>query len=116
MSMGTYEDQTADKGDVASRRGAARDGRAAAMSRRRALAAGRSAVAPTEQRVPIASRDAGHTPVAIDGMAAGRLGRALSMQRRRQLSQGKQALGEDRSEAAASAVTPVLIVHHGGAR
>ena len=145
MSMGLYEDQTADTGDVAAFRDAARDARAAAMARRRALAAGRTALAPAHERVRTALREAelrapeapgsatpaasngqgspsgahgvtGHTPVAIDGMAAGRLGRALSMQRRRQLSQGKQALGGDRTAAAAGAGTPVLIVHRGGAR
>jgi hypothetical protein len=107
MSMGTYDDQTADDAGVAALRGAAGDGRAAAMSRRRALAAGRSA--PTQGVV-------GNMPDAIDGMAAGRLGRALAMQRRRQLAKGKQALAGDRSAAAARTATPVLIVHHGGAR
>ena len=144
MSMGTYEDHTADSGDLGVPRDAARGGRAAAMARRRALAAGRTALAPAHERAhtgfredelrapeaagsatPAASNDqgapsgahevAGQAPVAIDGVAAGRLGRALSMQRRRQLSQGKQALGGDRSPAA-SAATPVLVVHRGGAR
>ena len=145
MSMGLHEDQTFATGDVAAFRDAARDARAAAMSRRRALAAGRTALLPAHERVrtalreaelraPTAARNAtpaasngqgapsgahavaGHMPVAIDGMAAGRLGRALSMQRRRQLSQGKQALGGDRTAAAAETGAPVLIVHHGGAR
>ena len=114
--------QGADTGDLDALRDAARDGRAAAMSRRRALAAGKSALAPAsaervrtgfreaELRAPAAAADArppadpdGHgapsrarapaeTVVAIDGVAAARLGRALSMQRRRQMSQGKQAL------------------------
>ena len=140
--MGLYEDQTVDRGDVAALRDAARNGRAAAMSRRRALAAGRTASAPAHERVRNASRAAGlrapeaaggptpaasdgrgalsgahtalgGTPIAIDGVAAGRLGRALSMQRRRQLSKGKQALADDRTVTAAGAGTPVLIVHRG---
>ena len=80
-------DQTADSGDLAAPRDAARYGRAAAMSRRRALAAGRSALANTH---PTTS-----TPrmvVATDGVPPARVARAFSMQRRRQLSQGKQAL------------------------
>ena len=107
MSMGTYDDQTPDNDGVAALGGAARDGRAAAVSRRRALAAGRSTA--THGIV-------GHMPVAIDGMAAGRLGRALAMQRRRQLARGKQALAGDRSAPAAKTAAPVLIVHHGGGR
>ena len=145
MSMGMYEDQTADFGDVAALGDAAREGRTAAMSRRRALAAGRSALAPAQERVhtaqvvelraPTAVRSA--TPAApagdsalsgthgapagpavpINAVAAGRLGRALSMQRRRQLSQGKQALngGGDRAATAAGAATRSFIVHRGGA-
>jgi len=145
MTMGLYEDQTADRGDVAELRDAARNGRAAAMSRRRALAAGRTASPPAHERVRNASQAAGlgapeaaggptpaasdglgapsgahatsgGTPIAIDGAAAGRLGRALSMQRRRQLSKGKQALAGDRTATAAGAGTPLLIVHRGGAR
>ncbi len=141
MSMGLHEDQTTCRGDVAALRNAARDGRAAAMSRRRALAAGRTAPAPGHERARNASRAVGlrapeaaggptpavsdgqgaraalgATPIAIDGVAAGRLGRALSMQRRRQLSKGKQALGGDRTAAAAGAGPPVLIVHRSGAR
>ena len=140
--MGMYEDQTADTGDRAALRDAARAGRAAAMSRRRALAAGRSALAPAHERVrkgfrkaelraPAAAVDAtpaaahngqgahgppGGTVVATDGVAAARLGRALAMQRRRQLAQGKQALngGGDRTAAAAGSA-PAFIVHRGGA-
>ena len=93
-------DQTAGSGDLAAPRYAARYGRAAAMSRRRALAAGRSAL-PT--RHPAAS-----TPrvTAVDGVPPARLARALSMQRRRQLSQGKQAL---------NAGAPAFVVYRGGA-
>ncbi len=100
--MEMYVVQTADSGDSTAPRDASRYGRAAAMSRRRALAAGRSALAPT---LPIAS-----TPrrmvVAADGVPPARLARALSMQRRRQLSQGKQAL---------NAGAPALVVYRGGA-
>jgi hypothetical protein len=112
--MGTYVDQTADSGDLAARRDAARDGRAAAMSRRRALAAGRSALAPAQVRTGAP----GGTASATDGVAAARLGRALSMQRRRQLSQGKQALngGGDRTAAEAAVRAPAFVVHRGGAR
>jgi hypothetical protein len=95
--------QPADSGDLAAPRDAARHGRVAAMSRRRALAAGRSALAPTP---PTAS-----TPlkmvVATDGVPPARLARAFSMQRRRQLSQGKRALN--------GAGTPALVIHRGGA-
>ncbi len=131
--MRMYVVQTADSGDLAALRDAARDGRAAAMSRRRALAAGRSALAPAHERVrtgfreaelrtPAAAVDAtpraapngqgtpsgvqgtpGGTAVATDGVAAARLGRALSMQRRRQLSQGKQALNGGGDRTAAAA-------------
>ena len=110
--MGMYEDQTADRGDRAALRDAARDGRAAAMSRRRALAAGRSALAPAHERVRSGAASA------TDGVAAARLGRALSMQRRRQLSQGKQALngGGDRTAAAAPVRVRPFVVHRGGGR
>ena len=142
--MGMHENQTADTGDMAALRDAARAGRAAAMSRRRALTAGRSALPPAHERVrtgfrkaelraPAAAVDAtspaapnrkgahgppGGTVVATDGVAAARLGRALAMQRRRQLSQGKQALngGGDRPATAAGAGAPAFIVHRGGAR
>ncbi len=109
-----YVVQTADSSDRAAPRDAARYGRAAAMSRRRALAAGRSALAPAH---PTAS-----TPrrmvVAADGVPPARLARALSMQRRRQLSQGKRALngGGDRTGDAAGAGERTFIVHRGGAR
>jgi hypothetical protein len=113
--------QIADIGDPGARRDPAHHGRAAAMSRRRALAAGRSALAPAreqvrtgpgeaELRAPATSVDA--TPPTASN------GRALSMQRRRQLSQGKQALnGEgDRAAAAAGTGAPTFIVLRGGAR
>ena len=101
--MGMHVVRTADIGDLAALRVDARDGRATAVSRRRALAAGQSA--PAE------------TPVAINGVAAARLGRALSMQRRRQMSQGKQALtgGGDRTPASAGAEARAFIVYRGGA-
>ena len=82
----------------------AADGRAAAMSRRRALAAaGRSALGSTH---PITSTPA-KMVVAADGVPPARLARAFSMQRRRQLSQGKQALN--------GAGTPAFVVYRGGA-
>ncbi|MDQ6728290.1 MAG: hypothetical protein M3066_19330 [Actinomycetota bacterium] len=141
MRMGMYEDQIADRGDQAAPRDAARDGRAAAMSRRRALAAGRSALAPeqvrtglrkAERRAPAAAVEAtrpaadskgaqgapGATVIPTDAVAAGRLGRTMSMQRRRQLSKGKGALngaGDDPT-AAPSLGAPALIVYRGGAR
>ncbi len=95
--MGMYGVPTADSGDLPARRDAAREGRAAAMSRRRAP---------------------GGTAVATNGVADAQLGRALSMQRRRQMAQGKQALngGGDRTAAAACADVPTFIVHRGGAR
>jgi hypothetical protein len=112
--------QTADSGDLAALRDAPRDGRAAAMSRRRALAAGRSALAPAYERVGTGFREAElRAPeAAVDATPPARLGRALSMQRRRQLSQGKQALngGGDRTAAAAGSGAPVFIVHAGGGR
>ena len=124
--------QTAESGDL----GALRDaphGRAAAMSRRRALAAGRSALEPAQERgrsgfreaelrAQGAPRGAPGAPerkaVATDGVASARLGRTLSMQRRRQLSQGKRALigGGDRTAAESGARAPAFIVHRGGAR
>ena len=124
---------TADNGDPAALRDAARDGRAAAMSRRRALAAGRSALAPAYERVRTGFREAGvrapaaavdatspaapngrgapsspqgspeGTAVATNAVADARLGRALSMQRRRQLSRGKQALNGGGDRTAAAA-------------
>ena len=93
----------ADSGDLGAPRDAARHGRAVAMSRRRALAAGRSALATTH---PTAST-AKTMVVATDGVPPARLARAFSMQRRRQLSQGKQALS--------GAGTPALVVYRGGA-
>jgi hypothetical protein len=109
---------------------AARDGRAAAMARRRALAAGRSALPPSNERVRTASNRHGApsgaqgtpnpkgTASETDAVTAARLGRALSMQRRRQLSQGKQALngGGDRTAAAAPVRVRPFVVHRGGGR
>lgn len=92
-------DQSADSGDLAAPRDPARYGRAAAMSRRRALAAGRSAL-PTTASSPRA------TVVAADGVPPARLARAVSMQRRRQLSQGQQALS--------GAGAPVFVLYRGG--
>ena len=92
--MRPYVVRTADSGDLA------RDGRAAAMSRRRALAAGQAAVAPAAE-LP------GPAPE-VDAPLAKR-GRAFSMQRRRQLAQGKQAL------TGRGAAGPALVVHRGGA-
>ena len=101
--MDMYVGQAADSGDPAAPRDAARYGRAAAMARRRALSAGRSALAPTH---PTASTPRGMV-VATDGVPPARLARAFSMQRRRQLSQGKQALN--------GAGTPAFVVYRGGA-
>lgn len=111
---------TADGDNLAARRDAARDGRAAAMSWRRALAAGQAVLAPAHERVRTGFREAElRAPdAAVDATRpAAHLGRALSMQRRRQLSQGKQALngGGDRTAAAAGAGAPVFVVHRGGA-
>lgn len=94
--------QTADSGDLAAPRDAARYGRAAAMSRRRALAAGRSALGT---RHPTASTPT--ATVTTDGVPPARLARAFSMQRRRQLSQGKRALD--------GAGAPAFVVYRGGA-
>ncbi len=56
--MGMYAVQTADTGDLAALREAARGGRAVAMSRRRAVAAGRSALGPESDRVRTGFREA----------------------------------------------------------
>jgi hypothetical protein len=128
-----YAVHTADSGDLDALRDAARAGRAAAMERRRALATGRSALAPAHERVRTGFREAGlrtpaaavdttppaapdgHIPpsgaqgapggttVATNGVADAHLGRAVSMQRRRQLSQGKRALNGGRDRTAAAA-------------
>ena len=95
--------QSADSGDLAAPRDAARYGRAAAMARRRALVAGRSALLTTH---PTASTPRA-TVVATDGVPPARLARAFSMQRRRQVSQGKQALN--------GAGAPAFVVNRGGA-
>lgn len=103
--MGMYVVRTADSGDLATPRNVARNGRAAAMSRRRALAA-----------VPSGHGAPEGMPVATGTVAPARLGRALSMQRRRQLSQGKRALNGAGNRAAVAAGAPALIVFRGGAR
>ena len=113
--------QPADSGDPGALRDAPRHGRAAAMSRRRALAAGRSAMAPAGERALTGSREAElRAPAAaVDPTPpTASNGRAVSMQRRRQLSQGKLALnrGGDRTSAAADAGAPALVVLRGGAR
>ena len=131
--MKLYVVPKADGGDLAALRDAAREGRAAAMSRRRALAAGKSALAPAHERVRTGFRESelrapaaagdhtlpasssvegapsggqgapGGSAVATDGVATARLGRTLSMQRRRQMSQGKKALNGDGYRTAAAA-------------
>lgn len=101
--MAIHVVQSADSGDLAAPRDAARYGRAAAMARRRALVAGRSALAPT---LPTASTLRGMV-VTTDGVPPARLARAFSMQRRRQLSQGEQALN--------GAGAPAFVVNRGGA-
>ena len=101
--MAIYVVPSADSGDLAAPRDAARYGRAAAMSRRRALASGRSALGA---RHPTASTTRA-TVVTTDGVPPARLARAFSMQRRRQLSQGKRALND--------AGTPTFVVYRGGA-
>ncbi len=142
--MHLYVVQTADSGDLAGLRDAARGGRAAAMSRRRALAAGRSALAPAHERVRTGFREAelrapapavdatpraaphgqgapsgaqgapGRTAVATDGVAAAHLGRALSKQRRRQMSKGKQALNGGGRTAAAAGAGAPAFIVHRG--
>ena len=101
--MEMYVVRTADSGEVAAPRDASRYGRAAAMSRRRALAAGRSALGPTHPTTSTPKR----MVVAADGVPPARLARAVSMQRRRQLSQGKRALN--------GGGAPAFVVYHGGA-
>ena len=101
--MEMYVVQAADNGDLAAPRDAARYGRAAAMSRRRAQAAGRTALAATGPTASAPRR----TVVATDGVPPARLARAFSMQRRRQLSQGKRALD--------GAGAPAFVVYRGGA-
>lgn len=101
--MAMHVVQSADNGGLVAPPATARSGRDAAMSRRRALTAGRSALAPTP---PTASTPRGMV-VTTDGVPPARLARAFSMQRRRQLTQGKQALK--------GAGAPAFVVHHGGA-
>ncbi len=54
--MGLYAVQTADSGDLAARRDAARDGRAAAMRRRRQLSQGKRALNGGSDRRAAAAR------------------------------------------------------------
>ena len=113
--------QAADSSDLGAPRDAARHGRAAAMARRRALAAGRSAVAPAREREHTAPQEAElrASAAAVDATPpAASNGRAVSMQRRRQLAQGKKALDAeaDRRPAEAGAGAPAFIVLRGGAR
>ena len=142
--MRLYVVKTADSGDLAARRDAGREGRAAAMSRRRALTAGRSALAPPHERVRTGFREAelrapapavdatppaaphgrgalsgaqgdpGRAAGATDGVAAAHLGRALSKQRRRQMSQGKRALNGDGRTAAAAGARTPAFIVHRG--
>ena len=137
--MERYAGQTADTGDSGALGTAARDGRAAAMSRRRALASGRSALPPAHERVrtgprqgklraPAAAVDA--TPSAASngqggpstaqrapaGSASATDGRAVAKQRRRQLSRGKKALNGSGDRRAGAARAPVFVVHRGGGR
>ncbi len=139
--MGMYAVEADDSGELAELSTAARDGRAAATSRRRQMSQGKqplngAGAPPAAENLhvdgagapPAASNGQGApsgaqgaprgTASATDGVAAARLGRALSMQRRRQLSQGKKALngGGDRTAAAAAVRAPAFIVHRGGAR
>ncbi|MEW6153173.1 MAG: CsoS2 family carboxysome shell protein [Actinomycetota bacterium] len=116
--MGMYAVQTADSGDLAALADVAREGRHAAMARRRAVAAGRSALAPGRQAArtrpgtaapPPPATPAPPPPPAVQGgqavpaappsstggVADAHVGRTLSMERRRQLSQGKRAVGAD---------------------
>ena len=56
LRMGPYVVQTADSGDLAARRDAARDGRAAAMRRRRQLSQGKRALNDSGNRSAAATR------------------------------------------------------------
>ena len=116
--MRMYVVQTPEGGDQTSLCDAARDGRAAAKARRRALAAGRSALAPAPERVRtgLPEADVRAAATAADATPPARLARSISMQRRRQLAKGKRALdgGGDRTAAAAGAAAPVLVVYRGG--
>ncbi len=119
--MGMYAVQSADTGELAALRNAARDSRAVAMERRRALSAGQSGLAPSHERVRSGSRQAElpqpeaaapqPAPAVPPGgavAASAHLGRALSMQRRRQLSQGKGALnGAGGAPSATESTTPL---------
>jgi hypothetical protein len=109
-----YAVDAADTADLGEFRTAARDGRAAAATRRRQLSQGKQALnragaAPAAEDLangggasPAATNGQGApdgtqgapeaTAVPADPVAAAQFGRAISMQRRRQLSQGKVAL------------------------
>lgn len=105
-----YVVQTADSGDQTALRDAACDGRAAAKARRRALAAGRSALAPAPEQVRtgLPDGDVRASAAAADATPPARLARSISMQRRRQLAQGKRAL--------TGAGPRFFVVHPGGGR
>ena len=123
--MGMYAVQADDSGELAELQHAARDGRTAAMSRRRQLSQGKQALSgngapPAAENLqvngagapPAAATGQGAsngtqgaprgTAVATDGVGDVHLGRALSMQRRRQMSQGKRALDGDGASPAAA--------------
>ena len=116
--MRMYVVQTPDGGDLTSFCDAAREGRAAAKARRRALAAGRSALAPAPEQVctGLPEADVRASVAAVDATPPARQARSISMQRRRQLAKGKRALngGGDRTAAAAGEGAPVLVVYRGG--
>jgi len=116
--MRMYVVQTPDGGDLTELCDAARDGRAAAMARRRSLAAGRAALAPAAEQgcTGLPEADVRAPGAAVDATPPARLARSISMQRRRQLAKGKRALngGGDRTAATAGAGAPVLVVYRGG--
>ena len=128
--MGMYAVQTADSADLAELGDAARDGAAAARSRRRQMSQGKQALTagagqtaaaagvgapPAAENLhvngagappPAASNGQGArrgAGVVTDGVAAAHLGRTLSKERRRQMSQGKQALTAGAGQTAAAA-------------
>lgn len=132
--MRLYVVQTDSSGSPPAPGEGAEHGRAAAMSRRRALAAGRTALAPAAKRAPAAFPEApvgvselaadpgpfgappGGTAVAINRAVDAHLGRTLSMQRRRQLAKGKRALNGGDTPAVDSGEPATFVVHRGGAR
>ncbi|HWB71526.1 MAG TPA: CsoS2 family carboxysome shell protein, partial [Egibacteraceae bacterium] len=122
-----YAGQAAGDGDLDEFSNAAREGRAAARSRRLALSQGKEALngagaPPAAENLDV--NRAGAPPAASNGQgapsgaqgapegtAAATNGRAVSVQRRRQLSQGKEALNG--AGAPPAAVQPALL--HGRA-